>query len=30
MIDAIAELKTGPPDRPVEDVSMMVSILKKG
>jgi len=30
MIDAIAELKTGPSDRPVEDVSMMVSVLKKG
>jgi cyclophilin family peptidyl-prolyl cis-trans isomerase len=30
MIDAIAELKTGPSDRPVEDVSMIVSVLKKG
>lgn len=30
MIDAIAELKTGSSDRPVEDVSMMVSVLKKG
>lgn len=30
MIDAIATLKTGTSDRPVEDVSMMVSVLKKG
>ena len=30
MVDAIAVLKTGTSDRPVEDVSMMVSVLKKG
>lgn len=30
MVDAIAGVKTGTSDRPVEDVSMMVSILKKG
>jgi cyclophilin family peptidyl-prolyl cis-trans isomerase len=30
MVDAIAVLKTGSSDRPVEDVSMMVSVLKKG
>ncbi|HEY1063265.1 MAG TPA: peptidylprolyl isomerase [Daejeonella sp.] len=29
MIDAIAELKTGPSDRPAEDISMMISVLKK-
>ncbi|HQS04858.1 MAG: peptidylprolyl isomerase [Sphingobacteriales bacterium 17-39-43] len=29
MIDAIAVLKTGPSDRPVEDISMMISVLKK-
>lgn len=30
MIDSIADVKTEPSDRPVEDVSMMVSVLKKG
>lgn len=30
MIDSIADLKTGASDRPVESVSMMVSVLKKG
>jgi len=30
MIDTIAGADTGPSDRPVEDVSMMVSVLKKG
>jgi len=30
MVDAIAGVKTGNSDRPVEDVSMMVSVLKKG
>ena len=30
MIDAIATLKTSTSDRPVEDVSMMISVLKKG
>lgn len=30
MIDAIAEVKTGTSDRPVEDVSMIISVLKKG
>ncbi len=30
MVDAIAGVKTGTSDRPVEDVSMMVSVLKKG
>lgn len=30
MIDAIAGVKTGPSDRPVEDVSMRISELKKG
>ena len=30
MIDAISEVKTGTSDRPVEDVSMLVSVLKKG
>ncbi|MCF8451677.1 MAG: peptidylprolyl isomerase [Pedobacter sp.] len=29
MVDAIAGVKTGTSDRPVEDVSMMVSVLKK-
>ena len=29
MVDSIAGLKTGTSDRPVEDVSMMVSVLKK-
>jgi cyclophilin family peptidyl-prolyl cis-trans isomerase len=29
MIDAIAGVKTGSSDRPVEDVSMIVSVLKK-
>lgn len=29
MIDAIAEVKTGTSDRPVEDLSMTISILKK-
>ncbi|MDP3467158.1 MAG: peptidylprolyl isomerase [Daejeonella sp.] len=29
MVDAIAEVKTGTSDRPVEDISMMVSVLKK-
>jgi len=29
IVDAIAGVKTGPSDRPVEDVSMMVSVLKK-
>jgi peptidyl-prolyl cis-trans isomerase B (cyclophilin B) len=30
MIDSIADLKTGASDRPVENVSMMVSVLRKG
>ncbi|MDO8993911.1 peptidylprolyl isomerase [Daejeonella sp.] len=30
MVDAIAEFKTGPSDRPLDDVSMMISVLKKG
>jgi cyclophilin family peptidyl-prolyl cis-trans isomerase len=30
MIDAIADLKTGPSDRPIEEISMMVGVLKKG
>jgi peptidyl-prolyl cis-trans isomerase B (cyclophilin B) len=30
MVDTIAAVKTGTADRPLEDVSMMVSVLKKG
>jgi peptidyl-prolyl cis-trans isomerase B (cyclophilin B) len=30
MVDAIAVVKTGAADRPVEDVSMQISVLKKG
>lgn len=30
MVDTIAAIKTGTADRPLEDVSMMVSVLKKG
>jgi len=29
MVDTIAAIKTGTADRPLEDVSMMVSVLKK-